>query len=117
MNAMEGTNRRSRVVEKAAVAHTSGTSVIADNSRDVYASNQIFEDDSPFTPRPDRPVAHLDQSSRKPLSHLVQHDIYGIAKPCIGKACRFRHTIGEARKSRNPSDRLGVGPVSGLENN
>jgi NADP-dependent 3-hydroxy acid dehydrogenase YdfG len=28
--------------------HTSGSSVIVDNARGDYASNQIFEDDSPF---------------------------------------------------------------------
>ena len=28
--------------------HTSGFSVIVDNARSDYASNQIFEDDSPF---------------------------------------------------------------------
>ena len=62
MNAMDGTNRRSRGVGKAAVAH-SGSSVIADNARDDYASNQIFEDDGPFTPVPTRPIARLSINS------------------------------------------------------
>jgi hypothetical protein len=34
--------------------HTSGSSVIADKARDEDASNQIFEDNSPFTPAPDK---------------------------------------------------------------
>jgi hypothetical protein len=37
---------------KAAVAQKRLSSVIAGNARDDYASNQIFEDDSPFTPVP-----------------------------------------------------------------
>jgi hypothetical protein len=47
MNAMDGTNRRSRAVGKAAVAHKR-LSVIEDNARGDCASNQIFEDESPF---------------------------------------------------------------------
>jgi hypothetical protein len=54
MNAIDGTNRRSRGVGKPALLHTSGSSVIADNSRGDYASNQIFENDGPLTPVPDK---------------------------------------------------------------
>ena len=43
--------------------HTSGSNVIADNARDDYASNQIFEDDGPFTPVPTRPIARLSINS------------------------------------------------------
>ena len=45
----DGTNRRSRGSGKP-LFHISGSSVIADNARDGYASNHIFEDDSPVTP-------------------------------------------------------------------
>jgi nucleoside-diphosphate-sugar epimerase len=67
--------------------HTSGSSVIADNARDDYASNQIFEDDSPFTPVPDK--AHrtaIDQLVRDATQGgmrsvvLCNTNIYGIGK-------------------------------------
>ena len=48
MNAMDGTNRRSRAVGKAAVAHKRLQRHRGQNARGDYASNQIFEDDSPF---------------------------------------------------------------------
>jgi hypothetical protein len=51
MNAMDGTNRRSRGVGKAAVAHKR-LQRLADYARGDYASNQIFEDEGPFTPVP-----------------------------------------------------------------
>ena len=62
MNAMDGTNRRSRGGRES-LLHTSGSSVIADNARDDYASNQIFEDDGPFTPVPTKPIARLSINS------------------------------------------------------
>ena len=65
MNAMDGTNRRSRGVIKAAVAHKRLSSVIADNARDDYASNQIFEDESPFTPALDKAVLRYSRTARK----------------------------------------------------
>lgn len=34
--------------------HTSGSSVIADNARGEYASDRVFEDDTPFTPEPEK---------------------------------------------------------------
>ena len=66
--------------------HTSGSSVIADNARDDYASNQIFEDDGPFTPVPTRPIARLSinscvmQPSGIRSVVLCNTNIYGIGK-------------------------------------
>jgi hypothetical protein len=53
MNAMDGIIEGFEGSEKR-LLHTSGSSVIADNARDDYALNQIFEDNSPFTPAPDK---------------------------------------------------------------
>ena len=65
--------------------HTSGSSVIADNARGDYASNQIFEDDSPFTPVPDKAHrATIDQLVRDAAQCgirsvvLCNTNIYGI---------------------------------------
>jgi hypothetical protein len=80
--------------------HTSGSSVIADIARNDYASNQIFEDNSPLTPAPDKAHhAAIDQLLRDPLSRLVQHDIYGIGKVCIRESVQVPLLIAQARKS------------------
>jgi len=43
--------------------HTSGSSVIANDARGDYASNQIFEDDSRLYPYQTRPIARLSINS------------------------------------------------------
>jgi hypothetical protein len=53
MNAMDGTIEGFERSEKP-LLHTSGSNIIADNARDEDASNQIFEDNSPFTPAPEK---------------------------------------------------------------
>jgi hypothetical protein len=54
---------------------TSGSSVITDNARDDHASNQIFEDDSPFTPGQGHRAA-IDQLLRDPLGVVFCNTTY-----------------------------------------
>ena len=73
--------------------HTSGSSVIADNARGDYASNQIFEDDSLFTPIPDKAHrAAIDQRVRDAASILEGDLIAALERQdlaCIGRCCDF----------------------------
>jgi hypothetical protein len=91
--------------------HTSGSRVIADNAHDDYASNQIFEDNSPFIPAPNRAHrAAIDQILRDPFSRLMQHDLYGIGKGL------HRESVQVPLQSRKlgkavPSDAWGVVPM------
>jgi nucleoside-diphosphate-sugar epimerase len=86
--------------------HTSGSSVIADNARGDYASNQIFEDESPFTPEPGKAHrAAIDRlardAARRGTRSFVLCDalIYGIGRGLHRESVQVPLLIEQARKS------------------
>jgi nucleoside-diphosphate-sugar epimerase len=86
--------------------HTSGSSVVVDNARGDYASNEIFEDDSPFTPVPDKAYrAAIDQLVRDAAQRgirsvvLCDTNIYGTGKGLHRESVQVPSLIAQARKS------------------
>jgi hypothetical protein len=111
MSAMDGTNRGSRGSGKP-LSHTSGSSAIVDIARGDYASNQIFEDDSPSTPVPDKAHrAAIDQLVRDAASILEGDLIAALERQgltCIGRCRDF-----ESQTFDNLPDAMHLSCVAG----
>ncbi len=86
--------------------HTSGSSVVADNANGEFASERIFEDDTPFEPAPGRVArAAIDRLVRDAAGRGVRSAvlcntlIYGTGRGLHRESVQVPMLMAQARKS------------------
>jgi nucleoside-diphosphate-sugar epimerase len=86
--------------------HTSGSSVIADHARGAYASERIFDDDTPFEPEPSKAArAAVDRLVRAAAGRGVRSSvlcnsmIYGTGSGLHADSVQIPKLVAQARKS------------------
>ena len=86
--------------------HTSGSSIVADNAQGAYASEIIYDDDTPIVPEPDKAarvaIDRLAQDAAKrdiKASVLCNTNIYGHGTGMRRDSFQVPKLIAQARKS------------------
>jgi len=86
--------------------HTSGSSVVADEARGDFAADRIFDDDTPFDPRPDKAArAAIDRFVRDAAARdirsavLCNTMIYGVGQGLQPNSVQIPRLVALARRA------------------